>query len=136
MPARLTASLVGVLVAAGAAGAGLAIAGVTSPATAILVLVFLAVAPTAAIAGLLRLPEASARLIIAGTANVALLALTALLMLAWGLWSPRGGLVAVAAITALCFLAQWPPVARRIEARAARWRGALVRRIRAQRPGA
>jgi hypothetical protein len=86
---------------------------------AVLVLLFLAVVPTAAIAGLLRTLDGSARLIIACTANITILALTAMIMLAAGVWSPRGGLLAVAAITAACLVAQLPPVRRGIRARAA-----------------
>jgi hypothetical protein len=76
------------------------------------VLLFLAVAPTAAIAGLLRSLDGFSRLIIACTANITLLALIAMIMLAEGAWSPQHGLLAVAAITAVCFMAQIPPVRR------------------------
>ena len=51
---RLTSLVLGVAVAAGAAGVGLELAGVDSAVRTALVLVFLAVAPPVAIAGLLR----------------------------------------------------------------------------------
>ena len=122
MPSGLTSWALAVAVAAGAAGVGLAVAGVNSPVRAALVLVFLAVAPTAAIAGLLRWLDPFARVIIAGTTTVAILALIAIVMLAEGAWSPTGGLLAVTVITAGCFLVQLPPVNRKITAVAARTR--------------
>jgi hypothetical protein len=122
MPSGLTSRALAVAVAAGAAGVGLAVAGVDSPVRAALVLVFLAVAPTTAIAGLLRWLDPFARVIIAGTTTVVILALTAIVMLAEGAWSPTGGLLAVTVITAGCFLAQLPPVKRKITAVAARTR--------------
>jgi hypothetical protein len=125
MSSRLISLVAGVAVAAGAVGIGLDLAGVDSAVRATLVLLFLAVAPTAAIAGLLRTPDGFARLIIACTANIALLALTAIIMLAGGVWSPTGGLLAVAAITAACLVVQLPPVRRGVAARAASWRKAL-----------
>jgi len=100
---------------------------------AVFVLLFLAVVPTAAIAGLLRTLDGFARLIIACTANITILALTAMIMLAAGVWSPRGGLLAVAAITAACLVAQLPPVRRSVRAQAASWREAA--RNRAARRG-
>jgi hypothetical protein len=96
---------------AGAVGVGLALAGVHSAARTVLVLLFLSVVPTAAIAGLLPGFDGLARLIIAGTANVAILALTAMIMLTAGIWSPTGGLLVVAAITVICLglrRSAWP----------------------------
>jgi len=124
MSARLASLALGAAVAAGAAGVGLELAGADSAVRAALVLLFLAVAPTVAIAGLLRTLDGFARLIIACTANLILLALTAIIMLAEGVWSPAGGLVAVAAITAGCLVAQLPPVRRAGTARASSWRKA------------
>lgn len=103
----------GAAVAAGAAGVGLAAAGVASPLRSVLVLLFLAVAPTVAIAGLLRTLDSFARVIVACAADVVLLGLVAMIMLAEGIWSPVHGLLAVAAITALCLAAQVPAVRRR-----------------------
>jgi hypothetical protein len=105
--------VLGAAVAAGAAGVGLAAAGVASPLRSVLVLLFLAVAPTVAIAGLLRTMDSFARVIIACAADVVLLGLVAMIMLAEGVWSPVHGLLAVAVITALCLVAQIPAVRRR-----------------------
>jgi hypothetical protein len=124
MSTRLSSLVAGVAMAAGAAGVVMELAGVDSAVRATLVLLFLAVAPTAAIAGLLRTLDGFARLIIACTANLAILALTAIIMLAEGVWSPTGGLLAVAAITAACLAARLPPVRRRVAARAASGRKA------------
>jgi hypothetical protein len=60
---RLTSLVLGVAVAAGAAGVGLELAGVDSAVRTALVLVFLAVAPPVAIAGLLRTLDGFARLV-------------------------------------------------------------------------
>jgi len=122
MPSGLTSRALAVAVAAGAAGVGLAVAGVDSPVRAALVLVFLAVAPTTAIAGLLRWHDRFARVVIAGTTTVAILDLIAIVMLAEGAWSPAGGLLAVTVITAGCFLAQLPPVKQKVTSLAGRRR--------------
>jgi len=122
----------GIAIVAGAVGVGLELANVHSVAGSVLVLLFFAVAPTAAFAGLLRtFDDGFARLIIAFTTNVVILALTAIVMLALGVWSPTGGLVAVVVITAVCLTAQVPPVRNGVVAEAAWWRSALQR----QRPG-
>jgi hypothetical protein len=118
MSSRLRSLILGAAVAAGAVGVGLEVAGVGSPARAVLVLLFLAVAPTTAIAGLLRTLDGFARLIIACTASIVILALTAIVMLAGHVWSPTGGVLAVAAITAACLVAQLPLFRRRGTARA------------------
>jgi len=99
---------------AGVVGVGMALAGVHSPARAVLVLVFLAVVPTVAIAGLLRSFDLFARIILAGAANITILTLTATIMLAEGVWSPVAGLLGVTVATLLCLVAQWPPVRERV----------------------
>jgi len=116
---RLTRGVVDVAIAAGAIGLGLAGAGVRSPVRTALVLLFLVVAPTAAVAGLLRGFDHFARLIIAFATTIVILALTALIMLIAGVWSPTGGLLAVAGITAACAAVQLPPVRRALSARQA-----------------
>jgi hypothetical protein len=83
----------------------------------LLVLLFLVVTPTAAVAGLLRGWDHFARLVVAFAATIAILALTAIVMLLAGLWSPVGGLLAVAGITAACGAAQLPPVRRALRLR-------------------
>lgn len=97
-------------VAAGAAGLGLAAAGVRSPLRTALILLFLVAAPTTAVAGLLRGFDHFARPIIALATTIVILALTALIMLMAGVWSPAGGLLAVAGITVACAAVQLPPV--------------------------
>ncbi len=95
---------------AGALGVGMALAGIHSATRSALVLVFLAVVPTIAYAGLLRSFDRFARLLIAFTVNVVVLASTAILMLVEGLWSPTRGLLAVAIISTLCLVAGLAPV--------------------------
>ena len=84
----------------------MAIANISSPVRAPLVLIFLLVAPAAAIAGLLDRFDGLARLIIAGTAAIVINFLVAEIMLAAGLWSPRGSVIVVTVITVVCALAQ------------------------------
>jgi hypothetical protein len=112
----LTKGTVGVAVA-GAAGLGLVALGGAPVLRASLVLLLLVVAPTAAVAGLLPGFDHFARLIIAFAATIAILALTASIMLLAGLWSPVGGLLAVAGIAAACLAFQLPPVRRAFPAR-------------------
>jgi ribosomal-protein-alanine N-acetyltransferase len=126
MPIRPASVVAGATVSAGAAGLGLALAGVHSAVRAVLVLLFLAVAPTATMAGLLRAFDGFARLIIACTADITILVLTAIIMLAAGMWSPTGGLLAIMAITTVGWAAQWPSVRRAVRARRVPWRKAMV----------
>lgn len=114
MRVSLSMWVFGAAVAAGAAGVGLAAAGVASPLRSALVLLFLAVAPTVAIAGLLRTMDVFARVIISCAADIVLLGLVSMVMLAEGVWSPVHGLLVVAAITALCLAAQVPALRRRV----------------------
>jgi hypothetical protein len=116
VPAWLTRSVLGLAVAAGTVGVGLEVAGVHSLARVVLVLLFLAVAPTTAIGGLLNTADRFARVMIAVTADVCLIALIAIVMLAEGIWSPTGGLLAVAVVTAAGLVVQLPPVRRRLAA--------------------
>ena len=128
MSGKLTGLFVSAAVGAGAVGIVLALAGVTSLVRVVLVLVFIAVAPTAAVAGLLRGFDRFARLVIACVTATALVTLIAMAMLAAGLWSPTGGLIAVAAFSAACWLAQRTPFLRAaVVARAEPLRQALIR---------
>lgn len=114
---------------AGAVGVILALAGVHSPIRTVLVLLFLAVAPTAAIAGLLGSFDPFARLILAVVTAIAVLSIVAMILLSAGLWSPIGELIGVAVITVICLAAQVPSVRARVAAWAGpRWR-ALLQRI-------
>ena len=101
---RLTSLLVG----AGAVGVLLELTGIHSPVRSVLVLVFIAVAPTAAFAGLLRGFDGFARIVIAFVTTIVVLSLIAIIMLAAGLWSPTAGLLVVVVISAGCLLAQLP----------------------------
>lgn len=92
--------------AAGAIGVLLELAGVRSAVVSVLVLVFIVVAPTAAIAGLLRGFDEFARIILAAVTAAAGITLIAMIMLAIGAWSVKGGLVAIAILSAACLLAQ------------------------------
>lgn len=93
--------LVGVLVGAGAVGAALTLAGIESPAGPPLTLLFLVLAPGAAVTGLLRGLDLAARLALTLAGSIAIDALVAEAMLVAGLWSPRGGLAAITVITGI-----------------------------------
>ncbi len=117
--ARLASWSVRAAVAAGAAGVVAELAGARSLLVTVLVLVFIAVAPTAAIAGLLRGFDVFARLVIASVTAISVITFIAMIMLAAGIWSPRGGLVAVALVSGACLLARrMGPIAAEIAARA------------------
>jgi hypothetical protein len=102
--ARLASWPVRAAVVAGAAGVVADLAGARSLLVTVLVLVFIAVAPAAAIAGLLRGFDLFARLVIAYVTAIAVITFIAMIMLAAGIWSPRGGLVAVALLSGACLL--------------------------------
>jgi len=69
------------------------------------------------VAGLLHGFDRFARLIIAFATTIAILALTAIIMLMAGAWSPVGGMLVVAGITASCVAVQLRPFRRRASAR-------------------
>ncbi len=125
----MTRWALGIIGLAGALGVALELAGVHSAVRTALVLLFLATAPTAAVAGLLRTVDALARLVIACTTTIVLLALTAIIMLSEGIWSPTGGLLAVVGVTAACATAQVPAVRQRFTAKTATWRMAVQSRL-------
>jgi hypothetical protein len=137
MTSKLTRLLVGAATGAGAVGVILALAGVHSPVRTALVFVFLAVAPTAAIAGLLHSFDPFARIILSVVTTVVIISIVAVILLSSGLWSPIGELIGVALITAGCLAIQVPSVRARVTAWAGpRWQ-ALLRRLPAieQLPG-
>jgi hypothetical protein len=135
MTSKLTRFLVGAAMGAGAVGVILALAGVHSPIRTVLVLLFLVVAPTAAIAGLLRSFDPFARLILAVVTTIAVLSIVAMILLSAGLWSPIGELIGVAVITVICLAAQVPLVQARVAAWAGpRWRALLQRTRLARTP--
>lgn len=150
---KLTHALVLAAVAAGTVGVLLELAGVRSAAVSALVLVFVAVAPTAAVAGLLRGFDVFARIILAVVTAAAGITLLAMIMLATGAWSVQGGLVAIAVISAACALAQdgraarfwclpgvqrfpWNRVSRRVPQASRRLAGQAARQAGRARPGA
>jgi hypothetical protein len=122
--ARLTSWSVCAAVAAGAAGVAADLAGARSLLVTVLILVFFAVAPTAAIAGLLRGFDIFARLVIACVTAIAVITFIAMIMLAAGIWSPRAGLVAVALVSGACLLAR--PITTKIAERARTVRMTMV----------
>jgi hypothetical protein len=102
-------ALAAAAIAAGLGGAGLALAGASSPLRSPLVLLFLFITPLLAVAGLLRGLDLFARIFVSCAAMVVINVGVAETMLAAGLWSPRGGLVAIMAICAVLGLVQLPP---------------------------
>ncbi len=90
---------VGAVVAAGTAGAALTLAGVRSPVTGALTLLFLLSAPAAGAALLFRGLDRPARVVVAGAAALVVDTAVAETMLATSRWSPRGGIVAVGAVS-------------------------------------
>jgi len=129
MTSKLTRSLVGAAMGAGAVGVILALAGVHSPVRAVLVIVFLAVAPTAAVTGLLRNFDPFARIILSVVTTLVMVSIVAMILLSSGLWSPIGELIGVAVITGGCLAIQVPSVRARVAAWAEpRWQ-ALLRHL-------
>jgi len=102
----------GGVVAAGAAGAVLAFAGIDAPVRAPLVLAFLSAVPALAVWSLLGGIDSFARIVVAGSAAIVIDILVTEAMIISGTWSPRTGLAAVALVSAL-IAASRPLVARR-----------------------
>ena len=100
----LLPSTAGAALAVSAAGAFLAFTDASTPLRAPFTVVFMVVAPGAAVAVWLRALEPLGRAVASTAAALALNLLVAQAMLAVHLWSIRGGIVAVAAISALLFL--------------------------------
>lgn len=96
--------LAGAALAVSAVGAVLALADLASPLRAPFTLFFLIVAPACAVAAGLRGLEPLGRLVASAAGAVALNLLVAQAMLATHVWSIRGGVVAIAGISALLFL--------------------------------
>ncbi|MGA4842913.1 hypothetical protein [Streptomyces sp. G45] len=111
--------LAGAAVAAGAAGAVLALLDLSTPARAPLTLFFLLAAPGFAIAHWLRGLEARGRAVAAAAGAIAVNLLVAPALLALHVWSVRGGVAAVAGLSAAIFLSD---LARRRRHRAPRRR--------------
>ncbi|MEU8891794.1 hypothetical protein [Streptomyces sp. NPDC048442] len=94
----------GAALAVAAAGAFLAFTDMSSPLRAPFTVVFMVVAPGAAVAMWLRALDPLGRTVASAAAALALNLLVAQAMLAMHLWSFRGGIAAVAGISALLFL--------------------------------
>jgi hypothetical protein len=88
--------LLGTPVVAGLTGAALTLAGVRSPVTGPLTLLFVLFTPALCVALMLRGLDVLARAIVAGTASLALAASVAEVMLVTAGWSPKGGIIATA----------------------------------------
>jgi len=125
--ARLVGLATFAALGAGIAGFLVDLAGVRSGLVTVLVLIFIAVTPTTAIAGLLRGFDLFARLILTCVTTIAVLTLIAMIMLAIGVWSPKGGLVAIALVSGACLLAQHAsPIMSKIAERAEPLRQAMI----------
>ena len=96
---RRPATFAGAFVAAGTAGAALMFAGVRTPVTGALTVLFLLAAPAAGTALLLRGLDRAARAVVAGAAALIVDTAVAETMLVTAHWSPRGGIVAVGAVS-------------------------------------
>lgn len=104
-PAGATVSLVaGVAVGIGATGAVLVLADIGSPLRAPFTFFFLLMAPAAAIAVALGRMDPLGRAVAAGAGALAVDLLVAQAMLALHLWSVRGGVVAVTALSGALLL--------------------------------
>ncbi|MER7400420.1 hypothetical protein ABT381_33460 [Streptomyces sp. NPDC000151] len=99
-----TPLLAGAAVAVGGVGAVLALADLASPLRAPFTLFFLLGAPAAAIAAALGRLDPLSRTVVAGAGALAVDMLVAQAMLSLHMWSARGGVVAVAAISGTLFL--------------------------------
>ncbi|GHE71137.1 hypothetical protein GCM10018785_44340 [Streptomyces longispororuber] len=111
----LSALLAGVAVTAGCAGAAFALLDLASPVRGPLTLFFLVAAPAAACAYWLRGLDPWAHALASVSAGVVVDLLVAQAMLALRVWSVRGGVAAVAVLSAAALL---PALARRLRHRA------------------
>jgi len=102
--------LIGAAFGVGAVGAVLAMADISSPVRAPFTFFFLVVAPAAALASVLRGIDPLSRAVVAIGAAMVVDVLVAQGMLALHLWSIRGGVGVVAAVSAVLFLL--PPAVR------------------------
>ncbi len=97
----LTRWLVGAVLAAGVAGAVIAIAGIHTPARVPLVLVFFAGVPALAVTSFLGGLDRLATVVIAGISTIVVDFGVAEAMIISGNWSPRAGVAVVAVVSAL-----------------------------------
>lgn len=92
--------------APGLAGAGLTLAGVQTPVTGVLTLLFVLLAPALAVWFLLPSTEPLVRVTVAVTSAIVLSSLVAQVMLTTSSWSPRGGVIAIGTVSALLVTAR------------------------------
>ncbi|MEC4018540.1 hypothetical protein [Streptomyces sp. H27-D2] len=111
--------LAGAAVGVAGVGLALALADVSSQLRAPFTLFFLIAAPAAAVGAALRGLDPMSRVVVAAAAATGIDLLVAQLMLALHIWSVRGGVLAVAVLSAVCFL---PATVRRRRAGDARSR--------------
>ncbi|MEV7193177.1 hypothetical protein AB0N81_15445 [Streptomyces sp. NPDC093510] len=109
--------LAGAAVAVGGIGAMLALVGLDSPLRGPFTLFFLLAAPGAAIGAALRALTPWGRAVVSVSGSLAVNLLVAQCMLALHVWSVRGGVAAVAALSSLILLLT---VVRRLRGRPAR----------------
>ncbi|UNO44303.1 hypothetical protein KGS77_29655 [Streptomyces sp. MST-110588] len=96
--------LAGAAVGVGGVGAVLALADLSSSVRAPFTLFFLVLAPAAAIGAALGRMDPLSRTVVAGAGAVAVDLLVAQVMLSLHIWSARGGVVAVAALSGAVFV--------------------------------
>lgn len=111
--------LAGAAVGVCGVGAVLALADIASPVRAPFTFFFLLAAPAAALAGALRSLDPLSRAVVAAGGTIVIDLLVAQGMLALHMWSVRGGVAVIAALSAALFLL---PLLRRSLARAERRR--------------
>jgi hypothetical protein len=96
--------LAGAAVGTSVAGAALALADISSPLRAPFTFFFLIVAPGAALASTLRGLDPPTRVVVAVVGSITLDVLVGQVLLMLHLWSVRGGVAVVAALSAALFL--------------------------------
>lgn len=111
--------LAGAAVGVGGVGAVLALADIASPVRAPFTFFFLLAAPAAALAGALRSLDPLSRAVVAAVGTIVIDLLVAQGLLALHMWSVRGGVAVIAALSAALFLL---PLLRHSLARAERRR--------------
>jgi hypothetical protein len=97
----VTRWLIGLVLAAGAVGAALAIASIHTPLRLPLVLLFLAAVPALAVNTLLRRLDWLAKVVVAGASVIVIDFAVAETMVVTNSWSPALGVAAIALVSAL-----------------------------------
>jgi hypothetical protein len=97
----VTRWLIGLVLAAGAVGAAIAMASIDIPVRVPLVLLFLAGVPALAVSTLLGRLDRLAKVVVAGASVIVIDFAVAETMIVAGYWSPAAGVAAVALVSAL-----------------------------------